>query len=117
MLLFYGYDKCATCRNAKAWLDRHHLSYKPYDITATPPSRTILRSILASGRYSLGQLFNRSGKLYRQLNMKAQLTKLSEAQAVALLAQHGKLVKRPVVTDGHRHTVGFDASQFAEVWR
>ena len=37
-------------------------------------------------------------------------------EAVDLLAKHGKLCKRPMVTDGKRHTVGFREDIFAGVW-
>lgn len=116
MIVFYGYDGCATCRKAKAWLRAAGKTFKEIDITATAPSQTVLQAILRSGRYTLGQLFNRSGALYRSLGMKDKLNTLSDAQAVALLARHGRLVKRPIITDGTRHTVGFDAAVMKEVW-
>jgi arsenate reductase len=34
-----------------------------------------------------------------------------------LLAGNGRLVKRPIVTDGKQATVGFDAETFAKAWR
>ena len=116
MIVFYGYDGCATCRKAKAWLRAAGTSFKEIDITVTAPSQTVLQAVLRSGRYTLGQLFNRSGELYRSLGMKDKLKTLSAAQAVALLSQQGRLVKRPVITDGTRHTVGFDEAVMKEVW-
>lgn len=117
MILFYGYDKCSTCRTAKADLRARGVQFKEYDITRTPPSKTILRAILRSGDYALGDLFNRSGELYRELNMKEQVKTLGEGALLDLLSTRGRLVKRPVVTDGTRHTVGFDAARFRRVWR
>jgi arsenate reductase-like glutaredoxin family protein len=32
------------------------------------------------------------------------------------LAENGRLCKRPIVTDGTRHTVGFDEPVFKESW-
>ena len=116
MIVFYGYDGCSTCRKAKAWLRTVGTAFKEIDITVTAPSQTVLQAILRSGRYQLGQLFNRSGEMYRTLGMKDKLKTLSEVQAVALLARHGRLVKRPVITDGTRHTVGFDEAVMKEVW-
>lgn len=117
MIVFYGYDGCATCRKAKAWLRAAGKPFKDIDITATAPSKTVLQAILRSGRYQLGDLFNRSGEMYRRLGMKNKLKTLSEAQALALLSQQGRLVKRPIVTDGTRHTVGFDEATMQAVWR
>jgi len=36
--------------------------------------------------------------------------------ALKLLASNGRLVKRPIVTDGARVTVGFDAAEFGATW-
>lgn len=116
MILFYGYDKCSTCRKAKAFLLRHKVVFKEYDITRTAPSKTILQAILKSGDYALGDLFNRSGELYRAMNMKEKVKTMSESDLLDLLSANGRLVKRPVVTDGIRHTAGFDEDRFRRIW-
>ena len=33
-----------------------------------------------------------------------------------LLASNGRLIKRPIVTDGHKVTVGFKEDEFEDVW-
>ncbi len=116
MLKFYGYDKCSTCRKSKKHLTASGVPFKDIDITTSPPPKAVLKAILKAGRYQLPNLFNRSGQMYRQLNMKQKLKTLSEADAIDLLARHGKLVKRPIVTDGTRHTVGYDPGVFDEYW-
>ncbi|MEM8737092.1 MAG: Spx/MgsR family RNA polymerase-binding regulatory protein [Planctomycetota bacterium] len=113
---FYGYMKCDTCRRARKWLDAQAVAYEWIDITRDPPSAAALRTILDAGRYGLKQLFNISGQSYRALNLKDRLDAMDEAEAVALLAADGKLIKRPVVTDDRRHTVGFRAAVYEEVW-
>lgn len=113
---FYGYPKCGTCRKAAAWLDGHGVAHEPIDVTQSPPSAELLRAILAGGGYTLKDLFNKSGELYREMKMKDRLPAMSEAEALSLLAAHGKLVKRPIVTDGERFTVGFSEAAFAERW-
>ena len=116
IITFYGYNKCATCRKAKAYLIAKGIKMREIDITATPPSKRLLQSVTRGGRYSLTQLFNRSGELYRELKLKDKLKTMSEATLLELLAANGKLVKRPVVTDGTRTTVGFDQAEFKQVW-
>lgn len=116
MVLFYGYSKCSTCRKAKAFLQKKGIVFKEYDITVTPPSKTILQSLLKSGSYQLKELFNRSGELYREMKMAEKLRTLSQDQALGLLSKHGKLVKRPLITDGVRHTLGFDPEAISRVW-
>lgn len=116
MLTAYVYPKCSTCRKALRWLDERGHRPRTIDITAEPPPASLLRSILRSGDYALKDLFNRSGELYRELNMKDRLPTMSEDEAIRLLGKHGKLCKRPIVTDGKRATVGFDEATFERVW-
>ena len=84
--------------------------------STTAPSKTILQALLKSGNYSLKELFNRSGELYREMKMAEKLPSMSEDKAIELLAFHGKLVKRPVITDGRRHTVGFNPEAMKRIW-
>ena len=116
MITFYGYDKCSTCRNAKKWLTEHGIKFQFIDITKEPPPAETFREILSQGEYSLRDLFNTSGQMYRQLDMKTKLNDMSDEEAVELLSQNGMLVKRPVVTDGDRHTVGFNEERYEQVW-
>ncbi len=116
MLDFYGYDKCGTCRKAKKWLDEKGVEYKSIPIVEKPPSQALLKKILASGEYELKHLFNTSGELYRQLKIKDKLGSMSQAEAIKLLAENGKLCKRPIVTDGKRFTVGFKPDVFEKAW-
>jgi len=116
MIHFYGYTHCDTCRKAKKYLQSKHLAFKEMDITATPPSQKLLKTILENSDYQLKDLFNRSGQLYRQLHMKDRLPTMKQADLVTLLAQHGKLVKRPIVTDGRIHTVGYKEDLFHKAW-
>ena len=117
MVKFYGYNKCSTCQKAKKYLQGKKITLDDIDITQTPPSKNLLKEILASHDHSLKDLFNKSGVLYRELNMKEKLKALTEDQALDLLAKNGRLVKRPIVTDGKKHTVGFKEEIFKNVWK
>lgn len=116
MIQFYGYDKCGTCRKAKKTLDQKKVSYKDIDITENPPPKKLIQSILKSGDYSLKDLFNKSGLMYRELNMKEKIKTMKEADLVDLLAKHGKLVKRPIITNGKTASVGFDEIKIKKLW-
>ena len=115
MLQFFGYDKCSTCREAKKFLKTKGLTFEDIDITQQPPSRKVFLSLLESGQYRMPELFNRSGQMYRDLKMKEKINTLSEKELLDLLTQHGKLVKRPVIIDGKKATVGFGDNQ-KKVW-
>ncbi len=112
---FFGYDKCSTCRKAEKILTSRKKTFTKIDITLSAPSKTVLKSALAAG-YTLSDLFNKSGVLYREMNMKAKIKSLTEVRALELLSQNGRLVKRPIVTDGKRITVGLKEESFLKMW-
>lgn len=116
MIRFYGYNNCDTCRKAKKWLAAQGVEFNDIDITEKPPAKATLKKIIKGDRYSLKDLFNKSGMLYREMKIKGKLPDMSESQAIDLLAKHGKMVKRPIVTDGDSHTVGFKEDVFSEIW-
>ena len=115
-LTVYGYMKCDSCRKALKWLDAAGLDHEFIDITEYPPTADTLAAILAEGRYELKHLFNTSGQLYRSMQIKDKLPAMGRDEALALLADHGMLIKRPIVTNGARFTVGFKPPVFEEVW-
>jgi len=115
-LTVYGYMKCDSCRKAVKWLDTANRDHTFIDITQDPPDAQTLAAVLDRGRYELKHLFNTSGQLYRSMNIKDQLPGMSRDDTLALLAANGMLIKRPIVTDGKRFTVGFKPPVFEEVW-
>jgi arsenate reductase len=117
MLRFYGYKKCDTCRKAEQFLQQAGIGYEFVDITENPPTAEELAVIIECANISLNKLFNTNGVQYRELNIKERLPALSEQEILVLLAGNGRLIKRPLITDGKRATVGFDADRFAAVWR
>ena len=116
MLKFYGYKKCDTCRKAEKFLQQAGIGYEFIDITENPPTVEELVAIVECANVSLIKLFNTSGALYRELKIKERLPALSQREILALLASNGRLIKRPLITDGKNATVGFNAEQFATVW-
>ncbi len=115
-LTLYGYAKCGTCKKAQKWLDERELSYTFVDITTSPPSRKTLAAIAGSEAYELKHLYNTSGKAYREGGYTELRKTLSEAKQLDALAKNGRLIKRPIVTDGKRYTVGFKAEVFESTW-
>ncbi|GGZ98243.1 ArsC family transcriptional regulator [Arenicella chitinivorans] len=112
----YQYPKCSTCRNAVKFLRAHTVEFQSIDITLQPPTVDELRTMLAAYGGEIGRLFNRSGVRYRELKLKDSLPTMSEAEALALLASDGKLIKRPflVGTTGPS-LVGFKADEWQAV--
>jgi arsenate reductase (glutaredoxin) len=115
-LTFYWYPKCGTCRNAKKWLDAHQLTYKEIHIVEHPPSRDELQQFFENSGLELKKFFNTSGQKYRELGMKDKMSTATEEELLELLASDGMLIKRPLVTDGEKVTVGFKEEEYEKMW-
>ncbi len=113
----YGYKKCSTCRKAEKALQALDIDYNYIDITERPPSASSLKKWAKSSGIEPKKLFNTSGVQYRELNIKAQLPDMSAQEMFALLASNGRLIKRPIVTDGEGATVGFKEAEFVAHWQ
>lgn len=117
MLKFYGYKQCGTCRKAMKALDGWGVDYRFIDITERPPGAGVLKRLARQAGVAPGKLFNTSGAQYRALKIKDRLPGMRDAEIYNLLAGNGRLIKRPIVTDGRRTTIGFQAEQFEKTWR
>lgn len=109
----YAYDKCGTCRKARAWLERRGVELEVLPIVDAPPSAEALAEIRAAAGVPVKKLFNTSGQAYRQGGWKEKITALSEPELLAALAADGKLIKRPLVVGDGFALVGFDEAAYA----
>ena len=117
MITLYGYKKCSTCRKAESALNKAGLAYTFVDITENPPTTATLKTVAQQAGRALTKMFNTSGVVYREQNIKAKLAAMSDADMLKMLAADGRLIKRPLVTDGKTSTVGFDEAEFKRAWR
>ncbi|AIF44059.1 arsenate reductase family protein [Virgibacillus sp. SK37] len=113
---FYWYPNCGTCKKAKQWLDDHSISYKPVHIVENPPSKEEMEELIDKSGLPAKKFFNTSGKKYRELNMKEKIKDATVPQMAEMLASDGMLIKRPIVTDGQKVTVGYKEETFNENW-
>lgn len=114
-VLFVEYPKCSTCRRAKAWLDEHDIDYEDRHIVEQSPTAAELGEWCArgGGPVPVRRLFNTSGRLYRELGVKAKLDAgMTDDEALALLATDGMLVKRPLLVGRDFLLVGFRETEW-----
>ena len=104
----YTYSGCSSCRKATEWLRGNGVPFHEKPIRETPPSAAELRRMLRHQGGELRRLFNTSGEDYRAMGLKERLPKLSEAEAIELLAAHGNLIKRPFILGRTIGLTGFN---------
>ncbi len=116
MIKIYEYSGCSTCKQALKFLDGKKVSFKKIPIVEQPPSKAELKKMLEhlkAGGGSLKNLFNTSGQVYREMKIADKIKDgMTESEAVDLLSQNGKLIKRPFLLTDQCGTVGFKP----EVW-
>ncbi|MBC6310592.1 arsenate reductase family protein [Listeria sp. FSL L7-1582] len=117
MITFYWYPKCSTCKKAKQWLDENDVAYNQVDMIETPPKKEELQKWFKNSDLGIRRFFNTSGILYREMGLKDKVDQMTDNEAFTLLATDGKLIKRPIVTDGKKVTLGFKESEFVESWK
>jgi arsenate reductase len=116
MLTFYHYARCNTCVRAKKYLAAKGYALKEIDITTSPPPEVELKRFISKSGRRYTDFLNRSGTQYREKNMKEKVKRLSEPEVIKMLSSEGRLIKRPIVTDGTKVTVGFDEAEFKKDW-
>lgn len=108
MYTFYEYPKCTTCKKAKAELKALGVEFEAIDIKENPPQVALLTELVPHSHLDLKKFFNTSGNAYRNLGLKERFSQLTEAEAIALLAADGMLIKRPILLkDGQLVQIGY----------
>ena len=111
-MLFLCYPKCSTCQKAKKFLDEHGISYEERNIKEQNPTEAELRQWHQKSGIPLKKFFNTSGLLYKEKHLKEKLPLLSEDEMLALLAEDGMLVKRPMLIGDDFVLVGFKEAEW-----
>lgn len=110
---FYQYPKCSTCRKASKYLEANKLQFDSIEITEQPPTLAELEQMLVNYDGNIRKLFNTSGLVYRELNLKQTLADMSTEAALKLLSENGKLIKRPfLLLENGKGAVGFKESDW-----
>lgn len=119
MLKVYEYAKCSTCVKALKFLDAKKVAYKKLPIVDEVPTQKELKEMLAALKErggSIKNLFNTSGLLYKEFKISEKLPNMTEAEAIKLLSEHGKLIKRPFVLGDDVALVGFKEDEWKKVF-
>ena len=111
-MLFVCYPKCSTCKKARKWLEENGIAFDERDIKEENPTRKELVKWHKQSGLPLRRFFNTSGMLYRELQLKDKLPKMTEDEMYDLLASDGMLVKRPLVIKDDAVLVGFKQGEW-----
>ncbi|MFC5648119.1 arsenate reductase family protein [Paenibacillus solisilvae] len=115
-LTIYEYPKCGTCRAAIKSLKSKGHELETHNVYETAPSAEVIEELVKRSGLEIKKFFNTSGEVYKEMGLKDVLPGMSDEEKIKLLASNGRLIKRPIVTDGKQVTVGFKDEEYDRVW-
>ncbi|PCD02596.1 arsenate reductase [Sphingomonas spermidinifaciens] len=110
----YGIPNCDTVKKARAWLQAAGVEYAFHDYKKAGVDPDRLRHW--AGQVGWEKLLNRAGTTFRKLPEGERVVGDLDA-AVALMATHSSLIKRPVVEHDGGLLVGFAPDRWDEALR
>jgi arsenate reductase len=102
---------CDTCRRFKRQLDAWGVLYTDREINTQPLTAPELDALI--GETPVKQWLNTQNETYRALKLKDNPP--DKARAVALIAEHNNLLRRPVLRVGDQLVVGNDLEAAAHL--
>lgn len=109
----YGIPNCDTVRKARAWLDGRGLAYVFHDYKKEGADPARLGAWAHKAGWAL--LLNTRGTTFRKLP-ELDRAGMGMDRALALMAAHPSLIRRPVVEHPGGLLVGFDEDRWSEAF-
>jgi arsenate reductase len=110
----YHNPRCSKSRETLALLEQHGVTPEVVLYLETPPSADELKKLLkALGFSSARELMRKKEDLYKELKLADET--LSEAQLLAAMVEHPKLIERPIVVKGSKARIGRPPEQVLEI--
>ena len=113
-MYFINYNKCSTCKKAKKFLDDNNIDYIDRQIKENNLTYDEIKEIISKYNIPIKKLFNTSGILYREMDLKNKLFNMKEDEMIKLLSSDGMLVKRPIIISDNNILIGFKESKWKE---
>lgn len=104
MLKVYGLKNCDTCRTARKWLKAQDVSHEFLDVRDVNLDAATISEWVA--HVGVDVLLNKRGTTWRKLDDSAK-EPMDDEKAIALMAVHPALIKRPIFVKGDEVFVGF----------
>ncbi|MBL6761291.1 MAG: arsenate reductase [PS1 clade bacterium] len=111
-LTLYGIANCDTVKKARTWLADKGRDFTFHDFRKDGLSQDMVERWLVEA--PMEKLLNKRGTSWRKLP-DADKANEDEAHLIALMVENPTLIKRPVIEQGGRVTVGF-TDDVKDVW-
>lgn len=112
-LTLYHNPRCSKSRGALELLEQRGLAPTVVRYLETPLDATQLHRLLGKLGLSARQLLRTGEDEYKELNLAD--TRLSEEQLIAVIAQHPKLMERPILETADKAIIGRPPENVLEI--
>ncbi|MEQ8309249.1 MAG: ArsC family reductase [Sphingopyxis sp.] len=108
-MILYGIPNCDTVKKARRWLDDQDIAYRFHDFRKDGLDPGLLQRWIDVLGWE--KLLNKAGTTFRKLPDDAKAG-LDAASAKALMLDQPAMIRRPVVEQDDRVSVGFSADEW-----
>ncbi|GIU34610.1 ArsC family reductase [Shewanella colwelliana] len=112
-MTLYGIKNCDTVKKARKWLEENQQAVAFHDFRIDGLNESDVKSWVETLGWET--LFNKRSTSYRNLS-ETEKTDIDQDKAINLMLTYPTLIKRPVLVQGDRVIVGFNAAQYQEIF-
>ncbi|WP_298834420.1 ArsC family reductase [uncultured Piscinibacter sp.] len=112
--VLYGIPNCDTVKKARAWLAGQGVDAVFHDYRKQGVPRAELEAWI--GALGWEKLLNRQGTTWRKLDPARQAAVTDARSALALMIEQPSVIRRPVLVRGDTLRVGFDATDWSQLF-
>ncbi len=111
-ILFLQYPSWTSVRKAKVWLTENNVDFEARHIINENPTAKELKEWQEKSGKDIDDFFSKNGKVFKELELKDKLPTMSYEEKVNLLANDGKLCKRPLAISKDNVVIGFNEDEY-----
>ena len=111
MIILYTTHGCASCRKARKYLKDNDLKFIEKDLLKSSLSEKEIRYLLQRCENGTGDIISTRSKIIRE--EKIDIDSMSFDTLVRFILEHPSILKRPILLDGTRMQIGYDADEIS----
>lgn len=112
MIILYGIPNCDTIKKARKWLNEKNIDYRFHDYRKDGITQQQLQ--VWANELGWETLLNRRGTTWRKLS-EDDRDGINAKRAIALMAEHPAMIKRPLLESGTKKLLGFNPDAYQEL--
>jgi arsenate reductase (glutaredoxin) len=114
-IMLYGIPNCDQVKKARAWMDRHAVSYTFHDFKKAGVTRELIAGWLDHLPWDV--LVNRKGTTWRGLSESQKTAVIDAETAIAVMLAFPSVIKRPVLVAHNTAHVGFSDALYQQIFK